>query len=198
MREELPRPKAVNYITKLVLMVFFFGFFLFFVLRLPELIQNFRPTLLDIGLLAFATLRAGRMVAYDLVAEPLRFPFAKTVPDDMGNGEGVEPRTNGGVLGAFGQLVSCPICTGTWVAAVLVYCLYVWPAPTRVFLVIMGTMGLVEFLNSAVEAMCWSSEQGRTQAGINRLRYKNEGGGAEAQAQAELHGRPGSNRGAGR
>ncbi len=62
---------------------------------------NIRPTsnALDLVMLAFATFRMGRLIAFDTIAEPLRAPFTKTVPDETGAGDtvvaaGSGPRKN--------------------------------------------------------------------------------------------------------
>ncbi len=42
----------------------------------------------------------------------------------------------------MGELVSCPVCIGTWVAAGLVYGLHLAPRPTRVYVTVMSATGL--------------------------------------------------------
>ena len=123
---------------------------------------------LDLALLGLATLRLGRLVAYARVMEPLRHPFAVTLPDPTGAGETVEPRGSG-VRGALGQLLVCPICVGTWMAALLVYGLYAWPAPTRLFLWMTAAISLAELFNALIEALSWRGQYARTQAGAEML-----------------------------
>ena len=124
---------------------------------------------MDLLLLTFATFRLGRMIAYDQVSEPLRYPFAQTVPDEFGTGETVAPRTDvGGVMYSFGQLISCPICTGTWVAAGLVYLLNTLTGPTRVFLSILGSVGIAEMLDAMSETFCWVGQLARARTGQER------------------------------
>jgi hypothetical protein len=115
-------------------------------------------------LLIFSTLRMGRLIAFDRVTEPIRKPFTETVPDETGAGETVEARGSG-VTYSIGQLISCPICAGTWVAAALVYGMQVFPAPTRIFISIMSTIGAAEFLNSLTEAFSWTAQAARKFAG---------------------------------
>jgi hypothetical protein len=128
---------------------------------------------MDLALLVLATFRLGRLIAYDVVMEPFRRPFARTVPDATGAGETVEPHGTG-VRRALGQLFSCPICTGTWVAAVLVYGLYTFPGPTRVFLAIMAVIGAAELLNALEETFCWSGQLARTVTGKQQLQKAGE------------------------
>ena len=159
-------------LAKLVLIGVFLSVFALFVWKgagLRSGLENFRPGAIDLALLVFATFRLGRLVAYDLVAEPLRRPFARTVPDATGAGDTVEPRGSGARL-AFGQMVTCPICAGTWIAAVLVYGLYLFPGPARVFLVMTAAIGAAEMLHAFSEALCWSGQLARTLAGAKTAR----------------------------
>jgi hypothetical protein len=128
-------------------------------------LQPFALSWLDAVLLAFATMRMGRMMAFDKIAEPLRAPFTKTVPDRNGAGSIVVPRGEG-VRRSLGELLSCPICIGTWIAALFVYGYLVIPAPTQVFVAVLAVIGLAELLHSATEALCWMGIHARAQAGV--------------------------------
>ena len=114
--------------------------------------------------IAFAAYRLGRMVAYDKVFETYRAPFAETVPDPTGAGETTTAR-GGGIREALGELITCPICAGTWIAAGLVYCLNLFPAAARTFLAITSSIGIAEFLNAATEAFQWLGQAEREEAG---------------------------------
>ncbi|MEP7355980.1 MAG: DUF1360 domain-containing protein [Anaerolineales bacterium] len=120
--------------------------------------------LTDVALLAMATYRLGRLVAFDQVLEPVRAPVAETVPDPSGAGEVVVPRGKG-ARQALGELITCPICAGTWIAAGLVYALHLFPSPTRLFLLINSTMGSVELLNAVTESLSWTGEAARKATG---------------------------------
>ncbi len=126
--------------------------------------KEFRPSALELVQLAFASYRLGRMVAYDKVFEPYRHPFAKTIPDPTGAGETTAPRGTG-VRHAIGELLTCPICAGTWISAGLVYFLNLYPSAARAFLAITGAIGAAEFLNSATEAFEWLGQAEREEAG---------------------------------
>ena len=117
-------------------------------------------------MLGFSTYRLGRMVAYDKIMETYRSLFAETVPDPSGAGETVEAKKRSGVQQAIGELLSCPICAGTWIAAGLVYGLGIAPRATHVFLAIMSTSGLGELLNAATEALSWFGQAARDEAGL--------------------------------
>lgn len=119
---------------------------------------------LDFTMLGLATFRMGRLTAYDEVTEPIREPFAETVEDPSGAGMTTEPQGTG-VRRVLGELVTCPICVGTWAAAAMVYGLRVAPAPTLLFMAIMSAAGATEVLNSAVEAMEWTAQVRRDEAG---------------------------------
>jgi hypothetical protein len=167
MEKKLSAATKKEYATKLSLISLFLSIFGVFVSRLSvwrkdEKEFSLKP--LDLFMLGFATLRLGRMIAYDRVAEPLRQPFAETVPDHTGAGKTVEPRGEG-VRNSLGQLISCPICVGTWIASGLVYGLHMLPNPTRVFLTIMSTMGVTELLNALTETFEWTGQLARTITG---------------------------------
>jgi hypothetical protein len=119
---------------------------------------------LDLVLLGFSTYRLGRLAAYDKVTEGLRQPFTETQPDAFGAGQTVVPRGTG-ARQALGELISCPICAGTWIAAGLVYGLGIAPRPTRAFLAIMSSSGIAELLNAATEALQWTGLAERKEVG---------------------------------
>jgi hypothetical protein len=167
MYRELSKPIRREFLFKLILIGVFLGAYALFV----DWQEAWRPGLPSLGigpfelaLLGLATFRLGRLVAYDHVAEPLRFPFTKTVPDPSGAGETVEPR-GVGVQRCLGQLVSCPICVGTWIAAGLVYALVAFPGPARIFLLMMAAVGLAELLHAATEILSWSGQAARVRVG---------------------------------
>ena len=119
----------------------------------------------DFVLLAFSTFRMGRLVAYDLVTQPYRAPFTETVPDSYGASETVVPKQHGWRR-AIGELLSCPVCSGTWAAAAMVYALQIAPNPARIFMAIMGAIGVGEILNALAESLSWGGESSRKQVGI--------------------------------
>lgn len=152
--------------TKIVLMLVFLGVYILVVLLtwLLGRLNSFEVSPLDVILLSFATMRLGRMIAFDRICEPLRAPFTKVVPDRNGAGSIVVPRGSGAQR-SMGELISCPTCAGTWVAAFFVYGLMILPAPTRVLIIAVGVIGIAELLHSATEALCWSGIYSRAKAG---------------------------------
>jgi hypothetical protein len=122
----------------------------------------------DLILLGLSSFRLGRMVSYDLVMESIRAPFTETLPDPTGAGETVEPKGTGWRR-AMGNMLCCPICVGTWIAAALVYGLELAPRPTRLLVSIMGSIGLGELLNALTEALSWNAQRAREQAGTQAM-----------------------------
>lgn len=146
--------------TKLTLMSVFLGVLGTFAARAMrgEHELNLRP--FDLLLLGLASFRVGRMVAFEGVAAPIREPFTETQPDGSGAGQTVVA-AGSGARRVFGELVSCPICVGTWVAAGLVYGLHLLPRQTRLFLAIMSTTGVAELCYSLTEALDWNARAAR-------------------------------------
>ena len=157
------RPDQENQATKWALMGLFLGTVAAFSTRALRRGQELELRPLDLLLLGLSTYRAGHLVAYERVAQPLREPFTQTRPDASGAGETVVAEGTG-ARRALGELLSCPICVGTWVAAGLVYGLHLAPRPTRVFLAIMGTTGAAEVVSSLTEALAWSARAARKAA----------------------------------
>ncbi len=167
MGSEPNRPDHSEYLAKVILTVIFLGGLALFVswrLSTGQGLDAFHMTVSDLVLLVFATLRMGRMLAYDLIMEPLRAPFTETLPDGTGAGDSVEARGRG-LRKALGQLFSCPICAGTWSAGVLVLGMYAFPGPTRILVTILGAIGAAEVLNALIEGSSWSGQLARTRTG---------------------------------
>jgi hypothetical protein len=154
--------------TKVALVTVFLGAFLGFVAGTPA--RRRHASRLDLPasdwmLLIGSTFRLGRMVAFDKILDPLRAPWTVTKLDDTGAGESVEARGSGAQR-AIGELISCPICAGTWVSAGLVYALHLFPGPARLFMTIMSTIGIVEILNALTEHLSWSGSVARAEVGL--------------------------------
>ncbi len=149
--------------TKLTLAGVFLGGLGAFSALLQRRDEDVQQGALDLVMLGLATYRSGRLLAYERVAAPLREPITETVPDGSGAGESVVA-TGDGWRWTLGELVSCPVCVGTWVAAGLVYGLHLAPRPTRVYLTVMSATGLAQILSETTEALTWSSRSARKQA----------------------------------
>jgi hypothetical protein len=121
---------------------------------------------LDWVMLSVASMRAGRLLSYDLVTEPIREPFTETKPDATGAGETVVPEGTG-AREALGQLIACPTCSGTWAAAGMAAFLRLAPGPARFFMAILSATGVAELLNALLEALSWKGQVERKEAGSN-------------------------------
>ena len=159
-----PDPEQRERLTYVTLVSLFLGLLGIFVSRERKARPVFDPQPRDIILIALATFRAGRVAAYERVTQPFRDPVTETVPDEYDAGQNVVAEGTG-VRKAIGELVSCPICVGTWVASGLVYGLRIAPGPTRLVAAILGISGLAEVLNAATEALSWSGQAARKQSG---------------------------------
>jgi hypothetical protein len=160
----IPDSEQRERLAYVTLVSLFLGLLGVFVSRERKERHAFDPRLRDIVLIALATFRAGRVTAFARVTEPFRDPVTETVPDEYDAGENVVAEGTG-VRKALGELVSCPICVGTWVASGLVYGLRIAPGPTRLVAAILGVSGLAELLNAATEALSWSGQAARKQSG---------------------------------
>lgn len=102
------------------------------------LIASPQTNLLDFALLALASFRLGRLIARDKIALPLRAPFVDTYVDL--DGENVVPKNE------IGELLTCPICAGTWAALGLVAGLSIYPEFTYSLILVMAAAGVVDIL----------------------------------------------------
>lgn len=159
-QDQQKRQERAAYVT---LIGIFLGLFAAFSKREQGQNMPLKLTGLDLTMLGLTSFRTGRLAAYDLVTEPLRQPFTEIQPDSYGSSE-TTVAEGSGVKKAFGSLIACPTCTGTWIAAFLVYGLRVAPGPTRLFLAFMSAAGLAEILDSANEALFWAGRAERKEA----------------------------------
>ncbi len=118
----------------------------------------------DIALTGMAAHRIGRMIAFEKVAEPLREPFTATVPDSTGADDTVVARGRG-LQWALGELLSCPVCVGTWAALVLSIGRMVLPGPTRFVTRVLAIAGIAELNYTAVERLEWGARSARRDVG---------------------------------
>lgn len=129
-------------------------------LRFLELLEA--PRILWIAF-PFAVLRVARAVSYNSIFAWLRQPYTKTVRDSSGAGFSVE------ATDPFGELLACPICSGTWAALVLA-CLYViFPNFGGTFIALMAAAGISELFHWWSEAQEWHGRAERERAGTSWL-----------------------------
>lgn len=113
-----------------------FGTFLWLYRRKSGRLE--RVTGLDLVLLGMSTLRMAKLVSEDEVTAVVRKPLVEVEKGQR------KPKGNGLQL-ALGQLVLCPTCVGTWMAAFLTYALHLFPTQTRPFLAMMSASGASQF-----------------------------------------------------
>src|SRR5215204_2224619 len=115
-----------SHAAKLTLISIFLGILTSLATRVVRRDQNVALKPFELLLLGLSSFRIGRMIAFEGVAAPLREPFTETLPDSSGAGATVVA-AGVGWRRVIGELFSCPICIGTWVAAGLVYGLHLLP-----------------------------------------------------------------------
>src|SRR5215204_1146712 len=153
-------PEQRERLAYVTLVGLFLGLLGMFVSRERQERQAFDPRPRDIVLISLATFRAGRVTAFARVTEPFRDPVTETVPDEYEAGENVVAE-GAGMQKAIGELVSCPTCIGTWVAAGLVCGFRLAPGPTRLVAAILAVSGLSELFSAISEALSWSGKVAR-------------------------------------
>lgn len=150
--------------AKLTLMGVFLGSLALFSSRLGKRGLQFEIRPLDLLMLGLSAQQTGRIVVYDRVSKPLREPFTTTQPDSSGAGDTVVAKPGTGFRRTLGELLSCPICTGTWVAAASVIGLHLLPRPTRVFLAVTSATGIAEIIHVLIEALRWEGRESRRES----------------------------------
>lgn len=85
----------------------------------------------DVALLSLATHKLSRLLAKDPVTSPLRAPFT-AYQGTSGPAELSEEVRGSGVQKTVGELVTCPFCTGIWVATGFTAGLIFVPRATRI------------------------------------------------------------------
>jgi hypothetical protein len=142
--------------------VLFVSVFGLLVVLLSKMVQ-IHLTAIEFMILGFATMRMAQTISFNTVFEPFRKPFCKVVKDSCKAGECVVPRDDvSPFFHAIGELITCPICSGTWSALVL---LTIWaysPIPIYVFAV----AGLSEYLHYGSELIEWTGRASRCVSGF--------------------------------
>ncbi|MFN3648648.1 MAG: DUF1360 domain-containing protein [Armatimonadota bacterium] len=123
---------------------------------LPELRTLLTP--FNLVLFALASYRAGRIIAFDDVARPLRSPFVEVWEDE--EGELQEEPVREGLRGAIGGLLTCPDCAGFWFAVLLIYSAVLWPEPARLVAFVFAANGLGHVLTGTI--MLLRAQSGHT------------------------------------
>jgi hypothetical protein len=87
----------------------------------------------DLTRLTVATFAISRLVSKDPVTSPFRAPFTR-YEGTSAPGELSEEVRGTGLRHSIGELLTCPMCLGQWVATTMYFGLVFAPAPTRAVL----------------------------------------------------------------
>lgn len=131
------------------LFVAFFAAWIYVVRRLGRSLPD-RVPLSDVVLLGLATFKLSRLVSKARILRFLRSPFAE--PQESADlGEVVERPRGTGWRRAIGELLTCPICSGQWIAAALTYTLVLLPGLGRTVAVLFAAAALADALHVAFD-----------------------------------------------
>ncbi len=111
-----------------------------------ELPERVNPQ--DILLLGIATHKITRILTKDWVTAPIRAPFT-TYEKSLGDGEVAESSRGSGLQRATGDLLTCPWCSGPWVATALAGGIILAPRLTRMVSSIFASVTLSDWLHIA-------------------------------------------------
>ncbi|MFN2441524.1 MAG: DUF1360 domain-containing protein [Thermoanaerobaculia bacterium] len=111
--------------------------------RFPKRVS---PT--DVVLIGVATHKLTRIVTRDWVTAPLRAPFTE-FQKSLGSGEVQETSRGEGLQRAIGDLLTCPFCTGPWIAGALFSGLVFSPRVTRLVAATFASVALSDWLHHA-------------------------------------------------
>lgn len=105
----------------------------------------------DVILLGVATHKVTRILTKDWVTAPLRAPFVR-YEGSAGSGEVREKARGRGLRRAVGDLVTCPFCTGPWVAGAFLAGLIARPRVTRTVAAAFSAVAVSDLLHQAYGA----------------------------------------------
>jgi hypothetical protein len=106
-------------------------------------------TTLDLVVLGTATFKGARTVSRDEVTSFIREPFVEGVAHEGGE----RPRETGDFRQAFGELVTCSRCIGTWVAAGLAAGHILFPRFGRLLTWALAAAGVNDWLQAGFAAL---------------------------------------------
>jgi hypothetical protein len=109
----------------------------------------------DVALSALATHKLSRLLARDPVTSPLRVPFT-AYQGTAGPAELQEEVRGSGARKTVGELITCPFCTGVWVATAFTAGLVYLPRTTRLA---MGTFAALAGADKLQFAHAWLEKQ---------------------------------------
>jgi Protein of unknown function (DUF1360) len=99
----------------------------------------------DLAQLTVATQKLARLIAKDPITSPLRAPFT-TYEGTSAPAELKEEVRGHGLQHSIGELVTCPMCLGQWVATAFMLGLVIAPKPTRLVMATFTAVSGADFL----------------------------------------------------
>jgi hypothetical protein len=99
----------------------------------------------DLAQLTVATHKLARLIAKDPITSPLRAPFT-TYEGTSAPAELKENVRGHGLQHSIGELVTCPMCLGQWVATALMLGLVIAPKSTRMVTATFTAVSSADFL----------------------------------------------------
>ena len=115
------------------------------------------------ALYPFAVLMSARSIVHYYVFDWLRKPFVHLEKDSCGAGADNHP--NEGRIKPFGELISCPVCTGLHAGSALLALYTLAPAFGLSMIVVLGIGGINPLLYYANELLSWGSRFARVCCG---------------------------------
>jgi hypothetical protein len=121
-----------------------------------------RIAMTDVFLLGTATYKISRVIAKDSVTSFIRAPFT-VYRGPSGSSEVKEDVRGSGVQKSIGELITCPFCVGTWIAALLTYGLVLESRVARAIAVMFTVAAVSDALQYGFEALRKSAEESEPQ-----------------------------------
>lgn len=115
--------------------------------------EEHRP--IDLIVLGVATFKAAQTISHDEVASFIRDPFVEGQAH-AGNEDAVE---TGDLRQAIGELVTCPRCIGTWIAAGLTCTQVIAPRFGRMLTWTLAAAGANDYLSAGFSALTSKSNE---------------------------------------
>lgn len=125
-------------------------------------------------LVAAAASFGGRAIAYMTIGLPIRGLFVKVTAHPHGIGAWTEPKYEQGWKKAVGELLSCPLCSGTWVAACLLVVWNFFPETAYSMTQLLSIASLAAFVSRAHESLEQSAVNNAEQACYYRSKCDNK------------------------
>lgn len=108
-----------------------------------------QPNAADLMLIGVATFHLSRLITKDSITSVLRAPFTRFTGPGAPGESNEEPRKDSELQHAVGELVSCPFCMATWVAAGFTIGLTFFPGVTRLLAGLFSSVALADALQLA-------------------------------------------------